>query len=507
MQPWEQEWGAQKSPTAAPSQSDSAPWQMDWGGKQRAAGAPAAALTDSAPWGETAVDAAKQLGVETGRAGLAALGTGGDVRGIGSWLADKAGSAIGASPESVDKFKSVARRSAAAIPLVGPALALGPSTSQIEGAVQDNVTGPFRKADTPTGQFIGNAGGFALGAALPGGPVRKVANVLAPWLGSEAGRQVGGDTGALVGALTGGVTAGMRGPVKSAAGRIENIKQDAQSAYRASEDAGLVIGQPRIKAAVDELRTELAKEGAHPKITPKAFAAFEELEKTAGQHVSLKGLDVLRQIAGNALGSSDKAERRLAYIIRDKMDDLIDDLKPTDIVAANAGANTPEAIAALKQGRSLWADKSRGETIERLFEKAKNAETGSYEKVLRGEFKKLANNERGMRRFTPDQQKAIKDAARGGVTRTIMRTLGSFGPTPTNLVLPALGAGAAGYGTGDMTAPLALALMGSLGRLGATRSTVGRANLARELAMGGKRPPSQVPAGVARALIASGGAQ
>ena len=54
---------------------------------------------------------------------------------------------------------------------------------------------------------------------------------------------------------------------------------------------------------------------------------------------------------------------------------------------------------------------------------------------MASQLSSLAKNEKKMRFFTPDEQQAIRDAAKGGVTQNILRTLGKFTPlTPASTI-------------------------------------------------------------------------
>jgi hypothetical protein len=52
-----------------------------------------------------------------------------------------------------------------------------------------------------------------------------------------------------------------------------------------------------------------------------------------------------------------------------------------------------------------------------------------YENALRGEFRRLSNNQTRMRQFTQSEQDQITQIARGGNLQNMLRMIGKFSPT------------------------------------------------------------------------------
>lgn len=153
--------------------------------------------------GETpvAVDMAKSLAAGVGDAIVGALGLPGDIGNLASWGAEK----LGAPADIRAKIGGAVKH----IPGVG-AFA-GPGSSDVRKMVE-HYTGEFYKPQTVAGEYSKSIGDFSAGALLPGGAVRRAANVLAPALASETAGQLTKGTGAepyarAAGALAGGVAA------------------------------------------------------------------------------------------------------------------------------------------------------------------------------------------------------------------------------------------------------------------------------------------------------------
>lgn len=150
-----------------------------------------------------------------------------------------------------------------------------------------------------------------------------------------------------------------------------------------------------------------------------------------------------------------------------------------------------DAIGNLKTARDLWSRAAKAQTIQNLIDKAgvngSNYTASGLENSLRVQFRKLANNDRGMSRFSPQEQNAIRLVATGGSPASLnnaLRYLGKFSPqgffpAVTEMV------GVAHFG------PIALAVpaAGFAGRVGATAMTKAAAERAVAIAARGRNAP------------------
>lgn len=470
--------------------------------------------------GAVALDALKQTGVETGRAGLAALGLPGDIRSLGLWLARKAG----ASPATVTKAEEGMRQAGPFITGPGGLIFSGPNTQTIENKVSE-VTGPFRKAETPTGETIGNVGGFAAGLLTPGGPLRKAVGVVAPWLGSEAGGAVAGDPGRIAGALLGAPVASIRSGAQAGQKASQVLRSEAKPGYATfdQEASNIIVSQPSFKGAVDDMANDMLRLKLDPGTHPNSSALFSRLqadaappastfkmqglasagaETAAPTNISLDGLEILRR---NAVGIASRAQlpadREAARVIADKLDDYMARLDTKDLVSA--GGMTPaEALAAKQAADVRWSQMRKTERVEQMLERVENKSArfsqSGKENALREEFRTEGNAERTRikngkaRKWTDAELEAIEKVGRGGTFSNLMRDLGAYFPkrpvaaAATNIVGNAIG--------GPMVAG-ALAAAGAVGRAAATSGAQRRAERVLDLVSGSvvPRQPRQFP--------------
>ena len=99
----------------------------------------------------------------------------------------------------------------------------------------------------------------------------------------------------------------------------------------------------------------------------------------------------------------------------------------------------------------------KSEMITDILDRA-DVSQGSKEANIASQLSALAKNEKKMRFFTPDEQQAIREAAKGGALQSMLRTIGKFSPvTPAAAIFTAVnpfgaytaGAGMAAKGLGE----------------------------------------------------------
>lgn len=308
------------------------------------------------------------------------------------------------------------------------------------------------------------------------------------------GQQVA--TGAGLGAAAGAAQKAVGGLIGNAfrgkappAPTTDELRSGARAAYQQAENAGVIISKPSWRNAVSSIRQEVIDEGLHPGIHPKANAALGALEQV-DDNLTLEGAERLRRIVTSAGKSIEPDERRLAGIMKDKLDDYLSGLNQSDVI----GGDPQKATTALREARDMWSRMSKGDFIEGLVERAGTRAgqfSGSgFENAMRTEFRQVALNPKKMRRFTAEEQAAIKKVAEGGPIGNAMRWLGKF--APRGVVSTTAGqmlGGAVGGPMGAYAAPV----LGEAGRFGATQATSRNAAMAAELMRRGGSAPVMPP--------------
>ena len=270
-----------------------------------------------------------------------------------------------------------------------------------------------------------------------------------------------------------------------------------------------MIGRNRFVDLVDDISSTVKKAGIDPTLHPKATAVLGRLQEAKGTQHTLEEAEILRRVLKSAAASKEPDEGRLTRIMIDKLDDFVENMKPSDFSLI---AGDKAGVAKLTEARSLWSRMRKGEIVEDLIENAKltapNFTGSGYENALRTQFRTLAKNANKMRGFSKTEQTAIERVAKGGPLENTLRMLGKFAPTG---VVSTVMSGGAGAAIGGPVGAVALPAAGFAARQGATALTARNARAASELMRSGQLPAlgRMAPADVElmRALMVGQGQQ
>lgn len=424
-------------------------------------------------------------GLGEGVTGLA--GMGGDAAGMIGGLAGGVASVMGGDEQTNTAVADSVMRS---LPIIGGMM----PTADIEKATGfDQIK---HEPQTTAGEYARTTGQFIPGAAVmgPGGIVKNALKFgVAPAVISETAGQATKGTdlepfARTAGAVGAGMAAGLRrGKIPPAPSR-EALKAKSKTLYDAAKTEGLVLEQPAFAKAVDDITTAATNAGIDPAIHTKAYAALKRLNDAKGMAPTLDEVDTLRQIAGQAAKSNEPAERYMAGLIIDKLDDFMVNLKPRDVLS---GGDPKKAIKYITEARKAWKIQRKAEVIEDIFQKVADT-TSKYsasgrENAFRVAFRQLATNKNKMRMFTPEEQAAIRKVAQGGPIENTLRFFGKF--APTGVMSTAIGSGTGAVIGGALGVPgvgaVALPTLAAGARQGAKAMTENNAAFADALVRSG----------------------
>jgi hypothetical protein len=195
----------------------------------------------------------------------------------------------------------------------------------------------------------------------------------------------------------------------------------------------------------------------------------------------------LRRVLSAAARSPEKDERRLASMMIERLDDLVDNF---------GGQKWAKA-------RGLYHKFSKAQQIEDMLENA-GIRSGQFsvsgmENALRTEFRqlqrKIIKDGRERSRWTPEQRKLIKQLGNMRGVTNILRTIGKLSPRSQLMLAGGVGGAGVSYGSGDPTAIGATGLaygVGTAGQLAALGLTKRKVNQLRANVTGAT-PPPRVP--------------
>lgn len=240
----------------------------------------------------------------------------------------------------------------------------------------------------------------------------------------------------------------------------EELRSAADAAYTKADNAGVIFGPSGIRQLGKDVKTDLADFGYHPQMQPKIAPILKEIDRLSNGNVTLKGVEVLRRMAGNARTSIDASERSLGGKIVEKIDDWVANAKPGQAITGDAA----EGAAALQEARGLWQRVKKSEMVDDALERAERraASTGSggnADNATRQNIRGILDNPKKVRGFSEAEREAMEKVVRGTPGQNIARLLGKLSPSGNGLMM-ALQAGAAGA-SGGMSLPAAAVGMGA----------------------------------------------
>jgi hypothetical protein len=366
-------------------------------------------------------------------------------------------------------------------------------------------------SDDPTKQFVRRAGESVGAAAVPVGgvattPLRYGAQILSGLtggIGAATARQVapGNPLAEMLAEIVaggGGAATALRASkgraardIAEAVPTVPQLKQQSGDLYRAAESRGVVASPEQTQQLADNFRQALTDEGRISptgrvsEVYPKAKEAAQLIGDYAGHEMNPTQIQNVRKVVGDALTSSEPAERRMGSILTDVLDQWADPLAP-ELKQARGVASRYLTAEQLQRGRELAGARA-------------SQFTGSgFENALRTEYRGLDRSAiKGNAQFSGDVTDAIEKVARGTPTSNFFRALGRLAPTgPVSgmgAIVPGLGVGAVtSPGTGAAVGGT-LAGAGILGRAAATKMGINAADQAELIARNGGALPLPTP--------------
>jgi hypothetical protein len=369
-------------------------------------------------------------------------------------------------------------------------------------------------------RFVATAGGSA-GAAKVGEMMGTKA--LAPFGENMAGQGLAALTGggaygvageatdnplikggaALLGGAAGaGIASALERATPSAAVKIPTtpqIKASSQAAYKASEDAGLIIKPAQMQKLSASVKEKLADLAFDPDDQPMIARALGRLDKAGAENITLKGVDAIRKKVVNILKDGNNTERMMAGKILSYIDDSMTSLTPDDVVQGN----TDDAVKMLKDAQGLWRVQAKSQLIDDLVaqaerQAARSNSGGNLQNALKQKLGSILDKPKLARMFSPEEKAAIDSIVKGNPVSNALRIVGRLAPSSNSWLPILLGGGPGGYAAGGLTgAALALGVpaAGSIAKATATGMTKGAVNRLSEMVRSNAIPrvPQQTP--------------
>lgn len=302
--------------------------------------------------------------------------------------------------------------------------------------------------------------------------------------------------GAALGGILGGAGAAAISPILSrlttqkTSVTPESLKSASNAAYNFAREQDVLVKPQSFRSFEDSAKKIAQDFSMDPLLQPRANVAFNRISDLSGRPVSLNELDNLRKIISASGESAVGSEREIARRLTNRLDDYVSSIDPAKNVLVGKG-EAQAGIEAFKEGRKLWSQQAKasriGELMQRAETSAPNYSASGMENALRTQFRQVAMSPKQMRRFTKEEQEAIRSVAKGDLTTNALRMVGKLAPR-------GIVSGGVLAGIGSVNPLLALAALGAgeVGKRGATARTTRAAESARNLMLSGQ-PITQRP--------------
>ena len=333
-------------------------------------------------------------------------------------------------------------------------------------------------------------GGAAAGARLPGTAGRLAQAIVKADPIAAGGRAVVAGGRATETAYRGRRSTPSKAQFIADAPTPDQLRSQGSDLFTAAEASGVKFKPDYYTTFVDDTLSTLVDQGADTILSPKVSRIADLLAKSKGRSPSIQEMAILRRQFGLAASSADAAERRLAVIAIDKIDDFVES------GAGHVGGQLTEA-------RTMWSRLKKSEIIDVAIENAGVSQAG-LEAGLRNEFRGLwkARNAKKMRGFSGAELNAVKAVSEGNFGANILRRIGSLGGglDASRNMLNLMGGVAGGAAIGGPVGAALVPLAGHLAARASRSGTKNRADLARAIAARGE-VPTPAPATAPRTLV------
>ncbi len=273
----------------------------------------------------------------------------------------------------------------------------------------------------------------AIGTEASRLPVAQVVTApIATAVGQSTTELTNNPLAGLVAGVATGTAAGLRPTKRTAVPTGDELAARSKANYEILDNSKFELDNQQFVNHMSGMPSKLrSSAGYDPRIMPDVDAALAQL--TSGNPKTVQELDTLRTIIGNAAKSNKPAERKAASQLLDEFDSYVMNAPAGATVTADKAATQ-----AWKDARADYAKMKKSEMITDILEKA-DVSQGSKEANIASQLSSLAKNDKKMRFFTPDEQEAIRQAAKGGTLQQLLRTVAKFTPmTPAAAIFTAV---------------------------------------------------------------------
>lgn len=247
-----------------------------------------------------------------------------------------------------------------------------------------------------------------------------------------AGQYVGEETNSpfagLLASLGVGATAGMSGLRKAkGAPTHEDLVFESKNLYDKAKQSGVQFDTNKFADEMFGIGKQLRAEGYTPKAYPGIASVIEEMTNVQNPK-DFTELQAIRKMIQGQQKSADPETRRLASILKDDFDNYL-----LNAPSQHMTTGTAEGMKHWSEARNSYSRLKKSEIFDDMLQnaeldKSKFTQSGA-ENSMAQQLRQLSKNDKKMRTFTPEEQNAIREAAKGGTVQNLLKFYGRFAPT------------------------------------------------------------------------------
>lgn len=333
-----------------------------------------------------------------------------------------------------------------------------PFSGDVLNAQLAKALGGYHAPQSVAGEYARTIGQFAPGMVVgPEGVIPRIASAVIPAVASEAaGQATKGTTAEPAARIAGALLAPIGIGIAKRAGTslaqalsgsakpsiVDEIaptagqwKQAGGSLYEEvfkDPNKNVIISKESLADLSKKVKNIATDFGYKPKLNPKATAVINDVLSLPQSNSTLMGLEMTKRIAGNVAKDYGTADGALAGKIHAAITDFMDDLADKDIIGTEAtGVKDLSGIGTLKTASDAWKTYKKAMIIQNIQDNAAIKGAANYtqagtEQALQRGFANLAANVKKMAQFTPEEQNAIKLAAKGTAVQGALKLLGKM---------------------------------------------------------------------------------
>lgn len=316
---------------------------------------------------------------------------------------------------------------------------MGRLSADVVGAVAPAMAGfgiASKAASIPAAMLRGAAVGGTQGATLgfmegEGGLENRTSNAM---MGGGVGAALGGIVAPAAGALAdkGAQWLANRRAIAEAikgAPTTEQLKATGRAAYKAVDDAGVMIKPEAFADAAGGITADMVDSGMRTgvgrSLAPKSADFAEVMVDMATDPNYAKGIpfseiDTLRKVAGApASDMANRLESSLGTKAIEGIDDFVNRLTPAQVAAGNAD----ELPGLIQTARSAWSKALKSGMIDDAIENSQNYLSGEASGI-RNQFARILKSPKLSRGFSDLEKAAMRKVVKGSVPEQILNLFG-----------------------------------------------------------------------------------